>query len=169
MEDRKRRAAPAGRRQGIGTGTVSLLVIFALLFFSTLALLSLTAAISNQKVTRRSLALVSGLSAAEGEMAGVLAQVDDALVALQQEYAAGPQQLEGYYKTAAAAAVQLGFEAEAKENSLVYTLEIDENHVLVTQILLLAPGGTARYAVTGQYTEVTGEWSPAQGGQLWGG
>lgn len=169
MENRKRRAAPARRRQGIGTGTVSLLVIFALLFFSTLALLSLTAALGNQRVTRRSLALVSGLSAAEGQMAGVLAQMDDELVALRQEYATGAQQPEDYYKAAAAAAVQLGFKAEGTENSFEYTLEIDENHVLVTHILLLPPGGTGRYAVVGQYTEVTGEWSPAQGGQLWEG
>ena len=169
MEDRKRRAAPGGGRQGIGTGTVSLLVIFALLFFSALALLSLTAALGNQRVTRRSLALVTGLSAAEGQMAEVLAQMDEELVALRQEYAAGPQQPEEYYKTAAAAAIQLGFNAQGKENSFAYTLEIDKNHILVTQILLLPPEGPGRYAVIGQYTQVTGEWNPAQGGQLWAG
>ena len=175
-ENKKR----TNRRPGLGVGTVSLLVIFTVLCFSTLALLSLSSAVNYQNTMRPSQQGALSLAAAEGEAAQKLAELDTMLMELQIEmqvsdandaqsstYASTAR---AYYDRAAQKAEGLGFEILEDTQQLRFALPIDENHELVTEIVLHAPGADIRYIVVKQASVMTGEWDPGSGeGQLWPG
>ena len=155
------------RRPGLGVGTVSLLVIFTVLCFSTLALLSLSSAVNYQNTTKPSQQAALSLAAAEGAAAEKLAELDTMLVELQNEIQAsgstGAQTAtydstaRAYYDRAAQRAKDLGFEMLEDSQQLRFTLPIDENHELVTEIVLQAPGAETRYVIVKQASVMTGE------------
>lgn len=168
------------RRPGLGVGTVSLLVIFTVLCFSTLALLSLSSAVNYQNTTKPSQQAALNLAVAEGAVAEKLAELDTMLIELQTEMqvsnsgnaqtAAHDNTARAYYDRAAQRAKELGFEMLEDSQQLRLTLPIDDNHELVTEIVLQAPGATTRYVIVKQASVMTGEWDPGSGnGQLWPG
>lgn len=150
------------RRSGVGTGTTSLLVIFTLLFMSTLGLLSLSTALSNQRIMRRGFTSMHNLTTAKGEAAQMLADLDDALLTAAQ---AGEK---GYAQRASAAVAGLGWEVNQDEQTAQIYVTIDENNALVTSVKLLPFGSSLRYALQGQTMLMVGEWVP-DGATVWPG
>lgn len=142
-------------RSGVGTGTTSLLMIFTVLCFATLALLSLSTAASNQRIQKRSFEGTAALAVAEGQAAEKLAELDTELsaAASRESWNALATGLEwqknadGYYESA---------------------VPIDESHQLVTVVELL-PEGPGNYRVISQMSVFTGEWTPTQDGDIWSG
>ncbi|MDL2254507.1 hypothetical protein LJC49_10670 [Ruminococcaceae bacterium OttesenSCG-928-I18] len=136
-------------RSGVGTGTTSLLMIFTVLCFATLALLSLSTATANQRIQQRSLDGTAALATAEGEAAVKLAELDTAL----QRGAAE--------NTAAG----LGWQATESEGVYQYTVPIDENHELVTTVEIQGD----RSSLLSQKSVYIGSWEPETEGQIWSG
>lgn len=77
------------RRPGMGVGTISLLVIFTVLCFSTLALLSLSSAANYRRISRPSQIAAQNLAAAEGVAAEKIADLDAVLAEVQARVLAG--------------------------------------------------------------------------------
>lgn len=165
------------RRPSLGTGTISLLVIFTVLCFSTLALLSLTSAVNNQRIHHRSLLMAHSLTTAEGDAARTLAQLDETLFTQQQAYAAADNNnevlqqtaLNNYYQQAFAAARELGFEVDETTLTATCRHTVDNNNELITVLTFNAPEEAQRYHITAQYSLMTGEWTPDNSGQHWPG
>ncbi|MDL2324150.1 hypothetical protein LJC61_03230 [Ruminococcaceae bacterium OttesenSCG-928-A16] len=152
------------RRTGVGTGTVSLLVIFTVLCLATLALLSTSTAASNRRISQRSVQNTIQLANVQGQAAQKLAQLDTALLALPKT-----EDDAQYYTQALQAAKNLGCEGDAAQNTVWFTLPITETTTLITKVQLLPPGSDTRYQMVEQSSQITGEWSPEQGGILWPG
>lgn len=169
-------------RAGIGVGTISLLVIFTILCFSTLALLSLTSAHNNQRIHSRGLQGAKNISQAEGVAAKQLAQLDYFLAELQAEYLAGTADIsdispdqsglltpQSYYQAAYQKAESMGCTVNEAEETLTFSVPIDKNSELVTTLRVLPPGEDFRYTVIAQYAVMTGEWAPDNSGHVWPG
>ena len=143
-------------RSGVGTGTTSLLMIFTVLCFATLALLSLSTAASNQRIQEKGLAGTAALAVAEGEAAEKLAELDAALLSVTGE------------SEAENAALQLGWQREAA-GRFSYTIAFDGAHELVTVVELGPEGEGGRYRMVGQSSSYTGAWTPEAPGDIWSG
>ncbi|NLW79616.1 MAG: hypothetical protein GXY32_09435 [Ruminococcaceae bacterium] len=85
MNNTKRKTR-TGRRSGVGTGTTSLLMIFTVLCFATLAMLSLSTASSSQRIQAEGLLNAKAVAAAKGEAAVQVAKLDTDLALLQEYY-----------------------------------------------------------------------------------
>lgn len=162
------------RRTGIGTGTISLLVIFTVLCFSSLALLSLTAAASNGRIHQRSLIATQNMAQAEGQAAQQLARIDDMLYGLQIEYVASEASGEStadaaYYTAALLNAQEMGCTVDMQNHTVSFTVPIDKNNMLFTTLHLLPPSSQYRYELTEQYSSMGGNWEPDEEIQLWEG
>ena len=157
------RSAPRGNtsaRMGMGVGTTSILMIFTVLAFATLALLSLSTSASNMRIQQRGTNRTVALAAAEGAAAAKLAELDAALSGIP----AG-----GAYEDAALAAAEgAGFTVDNAAKTATYISSIDDNDELVTVVAF--PGaGTPGYRLVSQVSRYTGEWTPEGGGGFWQG
>ena len=153
-------------RSGVGTGTTSLLMIFTVLCFATLAMLSLSTAASNDRIQERGLSGSRALAEARGAAAVEVASLDETLLQLQE----GAELIRSdttYMDRALAAAQERGWETDAAANTITMRNTVNEDSVLVTKLTLLEPGETARYEVMSQTTELVNGWAPEQDGQLW--
>lgn len=155
------------RRAGVGTGTTSLLVIFTVLCMATLALLSLSTAVSSRRINVRSFQGVQNLVSAEGASAQQLAEVDTALLAIQQGYTAKNDK--EYFSKAAAALEPLGCTIEEGGRLASFSFMVDDNHVLITKFEILGPKESLRYRLVEQMSHMTSEWEPEAEGQYWAG
>ena len=149
------------RRSGVGTGTTSLLMIFTVLCFATLAMLSLSTAASNDRIQNRGLRGSKALSEARGAAAIEVASLDETLLQLQQEGT------KDYKEEAFEAAEIRGWVADRDAGTVSIRLRVDEERVLTTRLLLLEPLAEARYEVQSQITELVNGWAPEEDGQLW--
>ncbi len=140
-------------RSGFGTGTTSLLMIFTVLCFATLAMLTLSTAASNARIQQRSLQGTAALAKAEGEAAEAVAELDAALAAAPAE-------------DPAALAASLGWQATGSPLVFQLATSMEENHQLLTEVQLQEGGPLT---LVSQKTVYTGEWTPGQNGQLWNG
>lgn len=156
-------------RTGIGTGTISLLMIFTVLCFATLALLSLSTAASDRRIQQRSFERTAALAGAEGRAAESIAALDDALAGLQAEAGAAPGDVSGsaWMQRAMQTAAGLGWEINEAAASCVWTEPMDRENNLVTTVRLDPTGESARFALTGQTVEFIGTWEPETEGGLW--
>ncbi len=151
-------------RSGVGTGTTSLLMIFTVLCFATLAMLSLSTAAANQRIRGRGLDADAAIAAAKGGAARQLAVLDGALLELQM---GGDADEEAYYAEALAAAEALGWEVDAEARTAVLRLPVDEHNELLTELALQAPGEAERYTVARQITRLAAGWEAEEEGQVW--
>lgn len=147
-------------RSGVGTGTISLLMIFTVLCFATLALLSLSTAASDRRIQSRGYENAVQLATAEGLVSEKLAELDKELYALADGGA-------DYEQQATAKAQSLGWTLDEESGYLVYEVEIDTENNLVTTVRIDPSGAGARYTVIGQTTVYQGEWEPEVDGSLW--
>lgn len=151
----KRRKPEHSGRSSMGTGTTSLLMIFTVLCFATLALLSLSTAVSHRSIQQRSMEETAAQAAAEGEAALRLAELDTALEA------AGSDSWES-------TARDLGWFPGEEEGHMVYVLPVSRDHELATTVEL-TQNGAAHYRLVAQVSRYTGHWEPVPEDQLWQG
>lgn len=151
------------RRGGIGVGTTSLLVIFTMLCMTTLALLSLSSAISNRRIQQRGVDGTVNLAAAYGEADRVLAEIDACL--LEAGESAGDEA--AYYRSALAMLEALGCEATGTDTA-AFALPVDEDKMLVCEVRLSPPGEQTRYVEIARVVKLTMEWTPG-GTAVWPG
>ncbi len=167
-------------RSSVGTGTISLLMIFTVLCFATLALLSLTTAVSNQRIQKNNFDRTVALSAAEGETAVAIAALDAQLAGLDDvswtdgntavvEFADEEAARLAVVRAVQPLAEEQGWQVDAEEGTLTWTQPIDEENQLVTVLAPQVQGAQARYELLSQKTVYTGEWTPEQPGQVWPG
>lgn len=153
-------------RSGMGTGTVSLLMIFTVLCFATIALLSVSTAASDRRIQQRSFERTVALSSAEGRSAERLAALDQMIF----EYRATKA---GTGDEARAAMQELAYEQGWTPGDETYTIlwaePIDRENNLVTVVTLLSPEDADRYELVSQTAEYVGTWEPEQGGSVWSG
>ncbi len=154
------------RRSGVGTGTTSLLMIFTVLCFATLAMLSLATAASSQRTQQRGFEKAAATAAARGEVAGQVALLDEQLLALQLEH---QDDAAAYMDSAAQLAQQLGWAAGEQQGSIVWIQGVDEETELYTELILLEQDAAERYTVELQVAQVIGGWSAEDDGQIWQG
>lgn len=162
------------QRTGIGTGSVSLLIIFTILSLTTLALLSLSTAVSAGRVSQRSISSVTNMAMAEGKIATELAGIDGILADTRENYHIGGDEADehadtAYFTMAISALRAAGYTVDAETRTLTFSHSIDENSIFVCEILLLSPGEGQRYRVTSLLSQLVADWQPEPGGQLWSG
>ncbi|MGD9559165.1 MAG: hypothetical protein AB7V55_00980 [Oscillospiraceae bacterium] len=162
---REKQTARRPARAGVGTGTTSLLMIFTVLCFATLAMLSLSTAASNQRIQRRGLEHTQSLSAARGEAAVATAKLDALLLALSGQHA----DAENYMIDALSSAEFDGWEADAASATVRLTTVVDEENLLITELQLLPLGEDARYTLLRQTPTLAAGWVPEYEGELWPG
>lgn len=159
------------RRNGVGTGTTSLLMIFTVLCFATLAMLSLSTAAASRRIQQRGIENSVNLAAAQGQAAQAVAALDEALLALRQEYTDPPGAITdrdvSYDDAALNAATALGWAALEEAGALELVLPVDEGTELVTTLRLNAQDEEARYTLTGQASRLIDGWQPEDDGGLW--
>ena len=120
-------------RLGMGVGTTSILMIFTVLAFATLSLLSLSTSASNMRIQQRGTDRTVALAAAEGTAAAKLAELDAALAGLSAGGA-------GYEDAALSAAKDIGFTVDGETKTATYTVAIDEDNDLVTVVAFSGAG-----------------------------
>ena len=147
------RRREGGGRSSMGTGTTSLLMIFTVLCFATLALLSLSTAYSNRNIQRRSIEQAAAQASAEGEAATKLAELDRALLGAQEAEWPAIAKAQGW--------------AENEEGGWELDTAMGEDHMLRTRVTL-TPGEDTRYRLEAQRSDYIGEWQPV-GGEVWTG
>lgn len=150
-------------RSGVGTGTTSLLMIFTVLCFATLAMLSLSTAASNARIQNRGLQGASALAAAKGAAATEVANLDEELFLLLNKSGGA----EDYLDLAFGIAQNRGWIVDKANASILLRQTIDDGSLLETELLLLKPGLGARYQVLRQVSTLVNGWAPETGGQLW--
>lgn len=155
------------RRSGVGTGATSLLMIFTVLCFATLAMLSFSTAAANMRIQRRGMQNGQNISAARGAAAQGLAALDEKLYALSQSYAQGNITQQQYQSGALAAAPVQGWQLQQETGNLQLIIQIDDTNELLTEIAISPPGQAQRYTVLRQVTRLIGGWHPGAGGSLW--
>lgn len=151
---RQQREVKRYRRSGrgsIGTGTISLLMIFTVLCFATLAMLSLSTAASDRRIQQRGFTKAVDLAAAEGAAAEAMAGLDEALVALDATDT-------DYTDEALRAAAGLGWEVDEAAGSCIWTVPLDGENELVTTVRIDPAGADTRFTLTSQVTKFTGSW-----------
>ncbi len=151
----------AGRsaRTGMGVGTTSILMIFTVLAFATLAMLSMSTVMSNATIQTRGTKGVIALAAAEGEAAEKAAALDEALAGITETG-------DAYFAAAEAAATGLGFAAGPEERQVAYTADEGDSHEVVMVLELQEPGQDARFTVVQMVSQYTGTWQPETGAGL---
>lgn len=175
-----KKAVQRGSRASVGTGTISLLMIFTVLCFATLALLSLSTAASNRRIQERSLENAMYMAQAEGVAAQTIAQIDAAIDAVEVETDEEEESLMGimpdpeeaeaaYYQAAQQAVRALGVEIDSVQHTITFVTEIDEFHELVTVLTIQPPDSSTNIVLTSQTSHYTGTWVPEGQGDLWTG
>lgn len=154
-----------GRRSGVGTGTTSLLMIFTVLCFATLAMLSLSTANTSRMMQERGLENAQLTAQARGQAAQQVAVLDEALLALQKT----PLDEAAYYVEAEKAAEGLGWAADAEAHTVSLVLPMNDETQLVTTLQLNAPGSSQRYALVAQAPELIEGWQAEGEGPVWAG
>ena len=160
-----KKTAYQGRSLSIGTGTTSLLMIFTLLCFATLALLSLSTAVSNRRTQNRGQEAARLLAVAKGQAAQSVAELDEELVSLNENLATGKD----FQKEALRLAQELGWQAGEEENHILINHTVDANNTLLTEIKLSPQGATERYTLVRQISNLAQGWKPEGKDQLWPG
>lgn len=162
-----RKKEKTARRAGVGTGTTSLLVIFTVLCMATLALLSLTTAVSNRRINERSFSGVQNLAVAEGNAAIKLSNVDELLFELQQQPFRNDEE---YLKEAMEILSKQGYTVDTDTKMVYISLPIDERLALITELELSPLSNSAsRYTIVAQVSVLQKEWVPEEGGEYWSG
>lgn len=117
VKPKREKYKPTVRSSGVGTGTISLLMIFTVLCFATLAMLSLSTAASSQRIQERALESGRLLAVAKGEAATHIAQVDAHLLdtARQVEEQQAQAQREEAKRLAEEEAARAKAKSEAEE------------------------------------------------------
>lgn len=153
-------------RSGMGTGTISLLMIFTVLCFATIALLSVSTAMSDRRIQQRSFERTIALSSAEGRAAEKLAELDQILFEFREtQNDTGTEALDAMQDQAC----ETGWTPGNELYTVVWTEPIDRENNLVTAITLLPPEAEQRYKLVSQVSEYIGEWEPESGGSFWSG
>lgn len=151
------------RRPGLGSGTVSLLVIFTVICMSVLGLLSLSTVASNRRISRRGLDNTVRLAAAEGQAAQKLAELDTALLALpalaKEEYA----------QQAVTVAQGLGYETDFASRTIWFSQAVSNTTTLFTKVVLLPQSDGSAFQVIEQTLQTSSDWAPAEDNKLWQG
>lgn len=155
----------SSRRSGVGTGTTSLLMIFTVLCFATLALLSLSTAATNRRIQQRGQQAATSFALAQGDSAKKLSEIDEVLAELQTQDLGDPV----YFTQAAARLELLGCTAGKNTNEMEFTLPIDEFNVLKVNFTINSQQDTHRFTLQRQISERIGEWEPEDNGILWPG
>ncbi len=157
------------RRAAVGTGATSLLMIFTVLCFATLAMLSLSTADNNRQVQLRSTQNSIRLAAAKGEAAVALAMLDADINTLwRREDARVWDATVGFAAEVKILATSQGWQQDGAALAWALVIPVDSTTELVTQIEVLPPGSHARYRLTGQSTRLTAGWQPEGGPGVWG-
>lgn len=168
MNEVKKAKSVSTRGGGVGTGTTSLLMIFTVLCFATLAMLSLSTAASNDRIQSRGLDGGKNLSTAKGESAMEVAQLDEQLLDLKLAYASqGKTDEKAYMQEAYELAKNRGWQYNEDNNTLVWTQNMDSRNELLTQIQILSPAEDQRYTVIWQVSQIIGGWEPEGDRQMW--
>lgn len=152
-----------GRRGGVGTGTTSLLMIFTVLCFATLAMLSLSTAASGRRIQQRGVFSAAAAAAARGNAAEEVAKLDAGLLMLRQT---GGGQAD-YVNAATLFAEGLGWQRGEEDGVISLVLPADDANQLVTELRLLPQGEALRYTVIRQALRMAGGWQPEDGAGLW--
>ncbi|MDL2219036.1 hypothetical protein LJC04_01680 [Ruminococcaceae bacterium OttesenSCG-928-O06] len=154
-----------GRRSGVGTGTTSLLMIFTVLCFATLAMLSLSTAAASMRTQGRGIATAQSAAAARGIAAAQVAALDAELAELRED----ADDAEAYAANAGLLAAAHGWQP-AEDDALTFSLitPVSETTELLTVLRLQPLHEDGRYTVVQQITRLVDGWTP-DGGQLWEG
>jgi hypothetical protein len=152
------------RRSGVGTGTISLLMIFTVLCFATLAMLSLSTAAASQRIQQRGVQGSLSSAEARGAAAEKVAALDAALL---EPWRLGGGAAEAYLEAATEIALGQGWDENEENGTLLLILPAGDTSELVTELRLLAPGDVGRYEVVRQNTRILGGWQPGEDGSLW--
>lgn len=152
------------RRSGVGTGTTSLLMIFTVLCFATLAMLSLSTAESQQRIQQRGLATARSRAVAQGLAAEQVADLDAGLLELRTTHKGTEAD---YFEQAEALAAGLGWQVDSETHTITLNLIMDDKNTLMTQLELLGPKEGSRYKVVNQSSFLTDGWEPEPMGHYW--
>lgn len=146
-------------RGGFAPGSITLLMLLAVLSLTVLALLSYSTALYNRNLFTRAQAAQTAVQTGEAAAAEKLAALDEALAALQeQEFYAE----DVYFEAAGARLQEMGCSWQPEENTALFTVEIDEYRAWQVAIRLLPPGEGARYTLVRQAVRLTGAWQPEE-------
>lgn len=157
------RTTPRNRRQsGVGTGTISLIVVFTVLCFATLALLSLSTATSSMRIQQRGLQLNQSIAAAKGRAAQAVSELDAQLSELEALH----DDDSNYISAAHSAAETLGW-LQGDDALFTQSFTVNDEILLVCSIRIEALDSVVRYSVVQQSTVPAGGWQQAIGGELW--
>lgn len=154
------------RTVGVGTGAVSLLMIFTVLGLTTLALLGLSTSLANRRMGEKSLQNNHQIAQAEQDAAQELADIDAYLAALQTQY---PEDEPTYYANAQTWLSGRGYALNWKEKEATFIVAVSDSAQLEYTFTTLPPSSPYRYHITKEILVSTTEWQPEQGGQLWQG
>jgi type 1 fimbria pilin len=158
-----------GRRSTVGTGTTSLLMIFTVRCFATLAMLSLSTALADQRIQARGQHRAQSLAAAKGEAAAAVARFD----AYLKECGVGTKDSEAYFSAVArydagsAEGVSVVMDNTDGVLTVFFANPVDDTSELVTVLRVNAPGAAGRYTLKEQYTRLTDGWEPEAGPGVW--
>ena len=151
------------RRSGVGTGTTSLLMIFTVLCFATLAMLGLSTATSSERIQSRGIEGARGVAVAKGQAAEAVAALDEKLTELR----AKNRSEDDYFEEAFNAAEALGWTVDREAQTIALATPIDTENDLLTQLRLLGKEEDARYELVQQISRPAAGWKPEAGGQVW--
>lgn len=166
-EKQNKKGSGRFRRSGVGAGTTSLLVIFTVLCMATLALLSVSTAVTNRKINQNSYARVRNILQAEGKVSEKLSELDALLLATQQEFTGKSEK--AYFNAAFSALESNGCTVQPESKQVEFVFAVDEGHVMVTRLEVLPQNSSMRYRILEQSTQITIEWEPEAGQTYWPG
>ena len=152
------------RRSGVGTGTTSLLMIFTVLCFATLAMLSLSTAASNERIQTRGIFGAQSAAAARGVAAEYTAALDEELLALRQST---PASEEVFFAKAEDLAENMGWSVSREDHTVTLQLPVNDTSILVTTLRICSLQEEMRYESMLQQTAPKDGWQADGGGNLW--
>ena len=152
------------RRGGLGVGVATLLTVFTLLMLTLVSMLSFSAARQNRDLQRQNAEAAQRLEAGEQLLCQTLAQIDAALLALQQEDTAD-------YAAAVLAllARDFGCETDGQANTALLAVPVDIYREWVVRLEILPAGAAYRYILLERYVRLTDAWQPSESYPLLGG
>ncbi len=153
-------------RTSVGTGTTSLLMIFTILCFATLAMLSLSTADSYRSLQQTGTENTQQIAQAKGQAAQTLAELDAQLAELQRQYS---QDAQPYQDAATQKAQQLGWIVDDEMGTVYYVTDMPDENELVTELEINELSAELRYTLVRQITRLSGGWAPEEAGQLFPG
>lgn len=154
------------RTGGLGTGAISLLVVFTVLGLSMLALLGLSTSLFNQRLGEKSLQSNRQMAQAEQMAALKFAAIDEQLGMLQTEYR---EDEEGYDANVKDFLIEQGCVLQWAEKTASFTLALNETTQLEYTFKVEDAFSSFRYRVISEILSSSKDWEAEQPGQLWAG